>query len=224
MRELSIFIDESGDIGSGSQFYLLVLVLHDQADSIQDDLSRLSDSLSIANLPNIPFHFTPVLRGHDQYATLSIGDRKSLLARFRVFTEKCPVSYRAFVYRKRDFSSFENLGRRMEKELETFLRANLAYFQQYDRVKVYYDNGQRIVRDSLHTAIDKTISRNAIEYKEDATPKTYRLFQMADYVCGIELTAARYENNLQGPSEMSFFGGTDAFKKNWLKKLRRKQW
>ncbi len=222
MRELSIFIDESGDVGSGSQFYLFALVMHDQAISIEDDIARLATSLTVADLPNTPFHFTPVLRGHDRYATVTVDDRKSFLARFRVFTEKCPIHYKSFVYRKREFATTGDLASKMESDLEVFLQDNLVYFQQYDRVKIYYDNGQRIVRDSIHAAMDKLISRNAIEYK-DATPKTYRLFQMADYICGIELTATRYENNQQGPSETSFFGGRDAFKRNWLKKLRRKR-
>ena len=34
MRELSVFVDESGDIGSESRYYLLALVFHDQADDL----------------------------------------------------------------------------------------------------------------------------------------------------------------------------------------------
>lgn len=33
-KELSIFVDESGDRGSKARCYLLTLVFHDQADSI----------------------------------------------------------------------------------------------------------------------------------------------------------------------------------------------
>ncbi len=144
MHELSIFLDESGDAGPGSQFYLLVFVLHDQAISIQNDINRLTESLSVAGLPNLPFHFTPVLRGHDQYAALSIGERKSFLARFRVFTEKCPITYKAFVFTKHEFDYIEDLASAIERELEAFLLSNLAFFQQYDCVRIYYDNGQKI--------------------------------------------------------------------------------
>lgn len=222
MRELSIFIDESGDIGSGSRFYLLTLVFHDQANSIDSHLARLAASLADAGLPNTTFHFTPVLRGHERFATYSVNERKSFLARFRVFTEKSPIEYKTFVFRKHDYKSLSELAKRMEKDLRFFLYRNLAFFQKYDLVKIYYDNGQKIVRDAIHLAISETISKTAIVYK-DATPKSYRLFQMADYICGIELTAIRYENSLQGQSEHSFFGGSNSFKKNWLKKLRNKR-
>ncbi len=222
MRELSIFIDESGDIGPGSQFYLLALVFHDQNNDISRDISHLAKSLADAGLPNTTFHFTPILRGHDQYAAYTVSERKSLLARFRVFTEKCPIQYKTFVFKKSEYPDAIELANRMKRDLTIFLRDNLALFQQYDFIKIYYDNGQKIVRDSIHAAIEETISKNAIVYK-DAAPKTYRLFQMADYICGIELTAVRYKYSEQGRSEHSFFGDCVSLKKNWLKKLRKKR-
>ena len=42
MKELSIFIDESGDFGEydfHSPYYIISLVFHDQANSIENDLS-----------------------------------------------------------------------------------------------------------------------------------------------------------------------------------------
>ena len=33
-KELSIFVDESGDRGGKARYYLLMLVFHDQADSV----------------------------------------------------------------------------------------------------------------------------------------------------------------------------------------------
>ena len=35
-KELSIFVDESGDRGGKARYYLLTLVFHDQADSIAE--------------------------------------------------------------------------------------------------------------------------------------------------------------------------------------------
>ena len=222
MRELSIFIDESGDAGPGSRFYLLTLVFHDQSDNVLEGISRFERSLLDAELPNATFHFTPVLRGHDQFVTYSVSERKKFLSQFRIFTEKCPIRYTSFAFRKRDYADRSALANQMRKELNRFLQGNLAFMQKYDYVKIYYDNGQKIIHDIVHSAIEEAVSANAIVYK-DAAPSNYRLFQVADYICGIELTAIRYENNEQGASELSFFGSKNTFKKNWLKKLRRKQ-
>ena len=35
-KELSIFVDESGDRGGKARYYLLTLVFHDQADGIAE--------------------------------------------------------------------------------------------------------------------------------------------------------------------------------------------
>lgn len=34
MSELSVFVDESGDLGGVSNYYLVTLVFHDQCDAI----------------------------------------------------------------------------------------------------------------------------------------------------------------------------------------------
>lgn len=50
----------------------------------------------------------------------------------------------------------------------------------------------------------------------------YRLAQVADYLCTIELAAAKYAAKENGGTYEKFFGGIGSFKKNWLKQARRK--
>lgn len=52
MSELSIFIDESGDFGSNSEYYLLTLVFHDQANRIDEEVVALKRKLAEAGLPS----------------------------------------------------------------------------------------------------------------------------------------------------------------------------
>lgn len=51
----------------------------------------------------------------------------------------------------------------------------------------------------------------------------YRFFQIADYICGIELTATKYERETSTKTDKAFFGDSANFKKNYLKKIRRKR-
>ncbi len=90
MRELSIFIDESGDIGSGSKYYLLPLIFHDQSVDIDNWLTSYELSCTEGNLPRHTFHFTPILREHPPFDSLDFSTRKALLGRFRFFVEKLP--------------------------------------------------------------------------------------------------------------------------------------
>ena len=56
-KELSIFVDESGDRGGKARYYLLTLVFHAQADSIAEAVTGYEAKLARVDLPNIPFHF-----------------------------------------------------------------------------------------------------------------------------------------------------------------------
>ncbi|MCI6703500.1 MAG: hypothetical protein SOU06_05655 [Bulleidia sp.] len=49
MKELSVFVDESGDFGEydyHSPFYIISLVFHDQVYDISSDLAHLENSLN----------------------------------------------------------------------------------------------------------------------------------------------------------------------------------
>ena len=52
-------------------------------------------------------------------------------------------------------------------------------------------------------------------------PSKFRLQQVADYVCGIELTALKYEQDIQTRTDERFFGMKTSFKKNVMRKLRK---
>lgn len=74
-KELSIFVDESGDRGGRARYYLLTLVFHDQAKSIADAVTSYEAKLARADLPNIPFHSEPLINGHKDYANLDMSQR-----------------------------------------------------------------------------------------------------------------------------------------------------
>ncbi len=81
-RDLSIFVDESGDRGGRARYYLLTLVIHDQSEGIAEKVARYEESLLRADLPNIPFHSEPLLNGHGPYEGMPIAQRKKLLCSF----------------------------------------------------------------------------------------------------------------------------------------------
>ena len=58
MRELSIFIDESGSDGLDGSYYLLTLVLHEQGDSLERAIAQYEQSLRDKRLPNASLHTT----------------------------------------------------------------------------------------------------------------------------------------------------------------------
>lgn len=223
MRELSIFVDESGDVGTNSEYYLVALVIHDQGDDITPCIDTYVQTLAACDLEDIPFHCTPIMRGHDAYENLETGTRKSMFARFHTFVKRVPFHYQVFSYRKQDDGNDPNVLRnKMKRDIANFLFDNLNYFQSFDKVKIYYDDGQPLVTEVLHAAIEYALSKDAVVYRM-ATPRKYRLFQIADYICSVELAALKYAVGKQTTTDAVFFGDSRTFYRNFLKQIRRKR-
>ena len=161
------------------------------------------------------------MNGKDQYAGLDLRARKMLLGSFRVFFRHMPVRYHTFAYATKEFSSLEKLAGTMRRDLVNFLFDNLAELQSYDAIKVYYDNGQRSIAESLHRAIEYALSKEAVVYRS-AQPSEYRLSQAADHIRTMELTAIKYAEYAATATDEKFFGKWSDFKKGILKETRRK--
>lgn len=54
-------------------------------------------------------------------------------------------------------------------------------------------------------------------------PVNYRLFQVADLICTLELLSIKERNHLLTKSEEMFFGSVKELKKSYLKPLQKKK-
>ncbi len=221
VRELSIFVDESGGQNGISKYMLITLVLHDQSKAISDAISSYEDSLAAKGLPNIPFHASPLMYGKDLYSKLDHETRHRLFSAFFVFVRKLDISYKFFAYRRSEVKGVSEFIARFKRDLVVFLVGNLEMLQGYDGVKIYYDNGQHMVTQALHEAIEFVLSKQAILYKK-ASPSDYRLSQVADFLCTAELAAIKYDAHEETASDVKLFGNARMFKRNYLRHLRRK--
>lgn len=108
----------------------------------------------------------------------------------------------------------------ISKALAIFLRDNATYVLSFDKVIVYYDNGQAEITDVLNTLF------NAFFFEVDfrrVLPVQYRLFQVADLCCTLELLRLKIEDNQLSRSDLYFFGSRRAIRKDYLKKFDAKR-
>ena len=131
------------------------------------------------------------------------------------------MKYRTFAYATKQFVSLDKLAGTMRRDLVNFLFDNLTDLQVYDVVKVYYDNGQHSIADSLHLAIEYALSKDAV-ISRSTQPSGYRLSQVADYICTMELAAIKYAEHMATATDEKFFGKWSDFKKGILKEVRKK--
>lgn len=222
LRELSLFIDESGSDNLRDRYYLLTLVLHEQDEDVSESIRLYKRSLAEKGLPDIPFHASPLLNGHDDYENMDPADRKRLLSSFRVFFRHMPVRYTCITLKTKEHGDLDGITAAMRKCLVDFLFDELAYFQNFNAVKIYYDDGQKSVAQAIHKAVDYALPKDAVVYRL-ASSSDYRLSQIADYICTMELTALKYADKASTATDEKFFGSWEQFKKGILKEVKRKR-
>ena len=62
-----------------------------------------------------------------------------------------------------------------------------------------------------------------VEFRK-VLPSEYRLFQVADLICTLELIRLKMESKTISKHEMSFWGKESDFKKNYLKRVYQKKY
>ena len=222
MKELSIFVDESGGQDGHSKYYVLTLVFHDQDDAIVDEIAKYRRGIAESSREDIPFHASPLMNGHDAYENLDFKTRKLYFSRFFLLLQHLPIRYAAFVYRRSELGDKDAFVAKMRQDVISLLLDRLEFFQLFDKVKIYYDDGQEMVAKALRGAVERVLSKNGYLYRKTKAAD-YILEQAADMLCALELAACKFRNKEATRTDEKMFGGSRAFKNNYMKAIKRKR-
>ena len=224
LGELSVFIDESGDFGPydyRSPYYIITMVFHDQSNDISAPIAKLDQDLSYRGFKDHCVHTGPIIRRENEYEFVSVNTRRSLFNSMVTFIKHCDIKYHSFHIEKRQFDDSVQAAQRLSLLIFRFVKDHLIEFFSYDKVKIYYDNGQVEVSKILVTVF--TVLLQNVEIKR-VTPSDYRLFQAADLFCSMELVKLKIESSTVSASETEFFGNMRDLKKNYIKPLSKYEW
>ncbi len=223
MKELSIFIDESGDFGetdNTSPYYLVTMVFHNQANSISQHVLDLENALERHGYNNFLIHAGPIIRREREYLTMNIDERRTIFFKMLAFYKHAPIKHSTIIVNKRETSGIFQLTARLSKQLNSIIQTNLTYFQSFDKVIVYYDNGQQQLNLIINTILNTAL--NDVDFRK-ATPSQYRLLQVADFVCTLELLKLKRAEKRLSKSEEAFFYKPNELKKTFIKALDEKR-
>lgn len=224
MRELSIFIDESGDFGEydyHSPYYIITMVFHEQSRDISAPIAKLEQDLKNRGFPNHCVHTGPIIRRENEYEYVSIDERRRILNCMLTFIRNIDIRYRCVYIEKKHINDSVEAVAKLSKQISQFVWEHYADFLDFDNVKIYYDNGQVEVTKLLASVFTVLLPR--VEMRK-VIPSDYRLFQVADLLCSMELIKLKMEASAVSPSEQEFFGNIRDLKKNYLKPLSRLEW
>ena len=222
MKELSIFIDESGDFGEYDYrcpYYIIAMVMHDQSYDISADLEKLERELDYIGYPNHCVHAGPIIRQEQEYRFESMEVRQKIMKKMMSFLRQVDIKCKTVYIEKKHISDEVDAAGKLAKQLSRFLQDNMSMFASYDTVKVYYDNGQIELNKILSSVFN--IFLDNVEFRK-VIPSDYRLFQIADLVCTLQLLELKCDNHVLSNSEKRFFENDRTLKKNYIKPLKQK--
>ena len=87
---------------------------------------------------------------------------------------------------------------------------HMDFFADFDRIIVYYDNGQSELSAILNAVF--SIQFSNVEFRK-AEPQKYRLLQAADFICYMELLKIKHLEKRLSKSEKQFFYKPQELKK-----------
>lgn len=220
---LSVFVDESGDFGEVKErpsYYLVTLVFHDQKHDISQQIKKLEESIKSSGIGIEYIHTGPIIRREAVFTNLSIDDRRKMIFKILNFMKVCPIKCATVVVDRKTADNKVQLSGKISKALtEVFLKHD-EFFRSFDAINVYYDNGQ----DELSAVLNAVFSARYenVEFKK-AEPQKYRLLQVADFICSIELLRIKMKENRLSSSEKKFFYKPQELKKAFIKPIDMKR-
>lgn len=222
-KELSIFIDESGDFGAYDPkcpYYIISLVFHNQMDDMSALFQSFDRALDETTLRRNFVHMGPLIRREYEYSKLSVAERLQIYRRTKAFIEKAKFSYQNFIVEKKHIETSMELTTKLAQQITNFIRQHYQYFVQFDKVKVYYDNGQDGVAKIIMAVFTALFNNPDIKV---AKQEDYKMLQAADFVCTAALTELKMNRHGLSRSERHILGDDKMIYKYMLKPLKKKK-
>ena len=136
------------------------------------------------------------------------------------FVNRCPISYLTVIVDRREAIDKIALSGKLAKVINRAMSGHIEYFSNFDKIIVYYDNGQIELSTILNAVF--SIQFSNVEFRK-AEPQKYRLLQAADFICSMELLRIKRDEKRLSKSEECFFYKPQELKKTFLKSIEKKK-
>ena len=214
-------MDETGEFAFGngaSRLYGVSFVFHEQDDNIKKEINNLNDRLKRIGYTDM-IHMAELIAKRGDYANFSIKKRKSIFNAIYEFSNWIPAKYISIFIDKKYINNNKILRQQLINIINEFITYHINYFNKFDKIVMYYDNGQEILSNILIQCFSKF---NNFTHISNFNHKEKILFQVADMLTFIDKYNFKYKNKLSfTKSEKYFFN--DFHIKEILKRLRRKR-
>ena len=195
MKRLNIFVDETGEFGFGkgaSELYGVSFTFHEHNDDIMPELNKLNDRLNRIGYTNM-IHMADLIMKRGDYKNFNIATRKSIFNAIYQFSRRIPVKYKTIIIDKRYTDNGMILKQQLSYEINKMIKEHEKYFKKFDKIVMYYDNGQEILGVILESIF---LRFDGFEHRINFDHKEKRLFQVSDMLTFIDKYDYKYKNKL----------------------------
>lgn len=220
IKRLNIFIDETGEFGFGngaSELYGVSFTFHEQDYDISIELNKLNERLKRIGYTGM-IHMADLIMRRGKYKNTDIKIRKSIFNSIYQFSRKIPVKYQTIIIDKRYTDNKNILRQQLSIAINKMIKKNYNYFNKFDKIVMYYDNGQEtlaIILDSIFSQFD------GFEHRIDFDHEEKRLFQVSDMLTYIDKYNYKYQNKMKFTNGEKYFFTTEEIRKI-LKEINKK--
>lgn len=209
IKRLNIFIDESGDFGfvkGSSDLYAVSFTLHESSNSIKTELEYLNEKLADLNYEGM-IHLAYLIAKRGDYSHFDFEKRKSIFWAIFYFSSRVKVKIKTVIVDKKYINKKMQLNIALAREISNFINNNQEYISSFDKIVIYYDNGQ----ETLATILDTLFATNPrVERRIEFDHTQKRLFQVSDMLTVIDKLDYKRKNNIEfTKNEKYFFKGKD---------------
>lgn len=209
IKRLNIFVDETGEFGYGvksSMLYGISFTFHEQDNDISGELNNLNNRLMKIGYTNM-IHMSDLIMRRGDYSKFDIKMRKSIFNSIYQFSRKIPVKYHTIIIDKRFIDNGNVLRKQIINEVNQMIKNNEGYFNKFDKIVMYYDNGQ----EPLGYILDSLFIRfNSYEHRVKFDHVEKRLFQVSDMLTYVDKVIYKHKKNIKyEKSELYFFGNDE---------------
>lgn len=164
-------------------------------------------------------HLAYLVAKRGDYSHFSLEKRKSIFWAIFYFSNRVKAKISTVIIDKKYINRKTQLNMALAREIGNFINNNRDYIYSFDKIVIYYDNGQETlatILDTLFAAIPNVERRIEFDHKNK------RLFQVSDMLTVIDKLDYKRKNGIPfTKAEEYFFNGKD-FRHiiNLLKKKR----
>lgn len=193
MKRLNIFVDETGDFGfenGSSQLYGVSFTFHDQNNDITPEINNLNDRLKRIGYTGM-IHMANLIMKRGEYAKFSLIIRKSIFKSLFHFSRKVDVKYNTIIVDKKYINDSSLLRKKLLFEINSMIKKIDKYLNKYDKIVLYYDNGQEVLGKILDQAF---IKFSGFEHRITFNHEEKRLFQLTDMLTYLDKYYYKYNH------------------------------